>query len=69
MHTNDGTQRGPLVPLEEVLDYTGLTASSFYSLRHRGQGPPAYRIGRRLMFRWNEVEAWIDSRHDTVRPI
>jgi predicted DNA-binding transcriptional regulator AlpA len=45
------TTREPLVPLEEVLAHTGLTRSAFYSLRHRGQGPPAYRLSKRLMFR------------------
>jgi predicted DNA-binding transcriptional regulator AlpA len=54
----------PLVPLEPVLDYTGLTKSGFYSLRHRREGPPAYRIGRRLMFRWSDVEAWVELRRD-----
>jgi predicted DNA-binding transcriptional regulator AlpA len=61
-------QSEPLFPLEDVLAYTGLTASAFYAARHRGDAPPAYRIGRRLMFRWPEVEEWIDSKHDSVRP-
>ena len=28
---------------------------------------PAYRIGGRLLFRWSEVEAWLDRRR--VRPV
>lgn len=55
----------PLIPLEPVLDRMGgVTASAFYSMRHRGEGPPAYRVGKRLMFRWSEVEAWLQTRRD-----
>lgn len=66
--TDTATAREPLIPLEVVLEHTGLTASAFYSLRHRGEGPPAYRLGKRLMFRWSEVEAWIESRRDAPEP-
>lgn len=55
------------VPVEQILDTTGLTRSAFYSLRHRGEGPPAYRFGKRLMFKWSEVEEWIESRRDEPR--
>lgn len=68
MPTATETDREPLVPLDEVLDYTGLTASAFYSLRHKGGGPPAYKLGRRLMFRWSEVEEWVNSRRDDREP-
>lgn len=62
------TDHEPLVPLQPVCDYTGLTPSAFYSMRHRGEGPPAYRIGKRLMFRMTEVEAWVQSRRDEPEP-
>jgi predicted DNA-binding transcriptional regulator AlpA len=68
MSTNSPTDSNALVPLPTVLDHLGMTPSAFYALRHRGDGPPAYRVGRKLMFRWPEVERWIDSRHDSVRP-
>ncbi len=61
-------QRETLVPLGPVLDYTGLTPSGFYSMRHRGAGPPAYRIGKKLMFRWSDVEAWVETRRDEREP-
>jgi predicted DNA-binding transcriptional regulator AlpA len=60
-------EREPLVPLEDVLRYTGLTRSAYYSLRHRGEGPPTYRLGRRLMFKWPEVLAWVETRRDAPR--
>ena len=59
--------REPLTPIEPVLEYTGLTRQAFYSMRHRGDGPPAYSLGRRLMFKWSEVEEWVESRRDDQR--
>lgn len=56
--------REPLVPKEDILDYIGMSERAFYNARHRGDGPPAYRIGRRLMFRWSEVEDWLARRRD-----
>lgn len=56
------SEREPLVDVEEVCRFTGMTRNGYYSLRHQGGGPPAYRIGRRLMHRWSEVEAWVASR-------
>lgn len=53
-----------LEPLEKVLEFTGLTHAAFYSLRSRGQGPPAYRIGRRLMFAWPDVLEWAEQRRE-----
>lgn len=58
----------PLVPLERVIEHLGLSASAFYSLRYRDEGPPAYRLGRRLMYRWSDVERWVESRRDP-RPV
>ncbi len=27
--------------------------------RQRGEGPPFYRIGRRIIYDWAEVETWV----------
>lgn len=55
------------VPLEPVLEFTGLTRAAFYSLRSRGQGPTAYRFGRRLMFAWPDVLEWAEQQRE-ARP-
>lgn len=40
----------------------GKTATAIYTMRCRGDGPPAIRIGRTLRFRSSDVEAWLDSK-------
>ncbi len=29
--------------------------------RHKGEGPPAFKVGRRLVYRERDVQAWIES--------
>jgi predicted DNA-binding transcriptional regulator AlpA len=33
-----------------------------YGLRHRGEAPPAIRIGRELRWRLSDIEAWENAR-------
>lgn len=30
--------------------------------RSRGKGPPYYKVGRRCLYKWHEVEAWLESK-------
>jgi excisionase family DNA binding protein len=32
--------------------------------RHLGTGPRSFRLGRRVLYRRDDVNAWIRSRHD-----
>ena len=36
--------------------------------RHTGYGPPSFRLGRRVLYRRSDVEAWLDGLYqDEVR--
>jgi excisionase family DNA binding protein len=48
-----------LLLLEEVAEITRLSASTLRWLRHRGEGPPGFKMGRRVMFRRTAVLEWI----------
>jgi predicted DNA-binding transcriptional regulator AlpA len=48
-----------LLRLEEVSEITRLSPSTLRWLRHRGEGPPAFKLGRRLMFRRSAVLDWV----------
>ena len=45
----------------------GIPVPTIYRWRYRGDGPPGFRVGRHLRFRWSDVEAWIDSRLESRR--
>ena len=59
---------GRLMTLNEVSDLLGIPVATLYRWRHRGEGPPGYRIGRHVRFRRAAVEAWIESRADARTP-
>lgn len=53
-----------LMTLEEVAQRTNTPANTVRYWRHLGQGPKFARIGRRLMARRSDVEAWIDAQFE-----
>lgn len=45
---------------------TSLSRSYWQALRQRGEGPQWRKIGRRVIYRWTDVVAWLDA-HATRR--
>jgi predicted DNA-binding transcriptional regulator AlpA len=45
--------------LEEVAQLTRQTVSTLRWLRHQGKGPPAIKVGRRLVYRRSDVLEWL----------
>lgn len=52
----------PLLTLTEVADWLRVPKATVYEWRRYGRGPKAYRVGRGLRFRPDDVLAWLDSR-------
>ncbi|ORB70853.1 helix-turn-helix transcriptional regulator [Mycobacterium scrofulaceum] len=51
-----------LISLRELAAYLGVPESTVYSWRCNGSMPiPGVRIGRRVMFRREDVKAWLDT--------
>lgn len=59
---------GRLMTLNEVSNLLGVPVATLYRWRHRGEGPPGYRIGRHVRYRRAAIEAWIESRADAREP-
>ena len=38
--------------------------ATIYTWRYRHEGPPGFRVGRHLRFRWNDVQRWITKQLD-----
>ena len=53
-----------LIDLETLATYLGVPVATVYDWRSRRLGPPAYRIGKRLMFAVPDVQAWIEQQRD-----
>jgi hypothetical protein len=48
-----------LLLIDEVAKITRRSESTLRWLRHRGEGPPAHRAGRRLYYRRGAVRRWL----------
>jgi len=51
-----------LLTVEELASYLGVPVATLYQWRHRGEGPPGFRVGRYIRYRRNDVEQWIRDR-------
>ncbi len=50
-----------LMTLTDLSEMLGVPVGTLYAWRHRGEGPPGYRVGRHVRYRRSAVEAWLES--------
>lgn len=46
---------------EEVAEYMRTSTERLAQLRYKGRGPRFVRDGRRVLYRWIDVHAWVDE--------
>lgn len=51
----------PYITELELATRTTLSRAQLRFLRGRGEGPPFYKLGRRVVYLWTECRAWIDA--------
>ena len=52
----------PLATPKEVAAYLHTTEASLAQARYRGNGIPFVKNGRKVLYRWSDVEEYIESR-------
>ncbi|MDQ3499625.1 MAG: helix-turn-helix domain-containing protein [Actinomycetota bacterium] len=50
-----------LMTARDLAEYLEVPLATVYSWRRRREGPPGFRVGRHLRYRWRDVERWVDS--------
>jgi predicted DNA-binding transcriptional regulator AlpA len=60
MTTNDN-QSTEYVDDRELAARTPIARITWQTWRSKGKGPPYYQVGRRCLYRWTEVLAWLES--------
>ncbi|MGW3646193.1 helix-turn-helix transcriptional regulator [Streptomyces sp. NPDC000878] len=45
--------------LPKASEYLGISPNTLYVWRHRRQGPPSFRMGRRVMYRITALDTWV----------
>jgi predicted DNA-binding transcriptional regulator AlpA len=53
-----------LLKLPEVSEMTGIPEATLRFWRHQGTGPQSAKLGRRVVYREEDVKAWIDAQFD-----
>jgi predicted DNA-binding transcriptional regulator AlpA len=51
-----------LMLMPEVAEDTRLSLDTLRYLRHTGTGPPSFKLGRRVVYRREAVQAWVSQR-------
>ncbi|MFF2452952.1 helix-turn-helix domain-containing protein [Isoptericola sp. NPDC058082] len=54
------TSRRRLMTPDELAEYLGVSLHCVYAWSSRGGGPNVVRVGARLRYRPDDVEAWLD---------
>ncbi|MDI5968375.1 helix-turn-helix domain-containing protein [Streptomyces sp. SL13] len=60
--TNEST--AAFLTLPRAAEYLGISANTLYVWRHRRQGPPSFRMGRRVMYRVSALNNWIAQQEE-----
>ncbi|HVR79667.1 MAG TPA: helix-turn-helix domain-containing protein [Acidimicrobiia bacterium] len=47
--------------IQELARYLGVPVGTLYQWRYRREGPPGFRVGRHVRYRWQDVEDWISQ--------
>ena len=51
----------PLLSAQQLALYLDVPIATIYAWRYHGEGPPGFRVGRHLRYRWSDVEGWISD--------
>lgn len=55
-----------LLFIEETSEMTRLSENTLRFMRHQGRGPKSAKLGRRIVYRESDVQAWIDEQFADV---
>lgn len=50
-----------LLGIDQVAEATGLAVSTLRAWRRTEEGPPSFTLGRRVVYRESDVQAWITA--------
>lgn len=59
-----GAALEPLLSIDAVADYLGVSVPTIYDWRVAGKGPRAIKVGRHLKFAVSDVQAWVAAQRE-----
>jgi hypothetical protein len=67
MHDTARSDTAEYVDDRDLARRTPISRSQWQSYRHKGGGPPWLRVGKRCVYKWSDVQAWLEQ-HREVKP-
>lgn len=65
---NEQTNNNQLLTASQVSHLLQISLRALYEMRYQREGPPATLIGRRLRYRRQDLDSWLSSRREELRP-
>jgi len=62
-------ERSPWLTVAEAADYLRWPKQRLYKLTAARDGIPHRRHGNRILFRWDELDEWLDGHREGPRPL
>lgn len=50
--------------LAELAEERHISPATLRYWRHRGEGPKSFKLGRRVMYKRADVDAWVQAQYD-----
>ncbi len=67
--SDDPAHREPeLLTIIEAAELLRAPVATLRYWRHLGTGPRSFRLGRRVLYRSDDLRSWIDARHGEAVP-
>jgi excisionase family DNA binding protein len=57
-----------LLTITEAAELLRAPVATLRYWRHLGTGPRSFRLGRRVLYRADDLQVWIDARRDSGAP-
>jgi len=54
-----------MIDTRAAAEYLGVAVHTLENGRHRGGGPPFYRVGRKVVYDARELDGWLSERRHT----
>jgi len=54
--------------IDAVSQLTNVSVATLRYWRHRNEGPRSFRLGRRVMYRRTDVNAWLEAQYEASAP-
>jgi excisionase family DNA binding protein len=57
-----------LLTITEAAELLRTPVATLRYWRHLGSGPRSFRLGRRVLYRYDDLRSWIEARRDSGGP-